>query len=102
MSFQKRVAQFFQKKLWPWNEIWRLRHNLEMANAAVDSCRRVEATHRGKWMAEANQFWGPNKFTDGEEATMVRFYEKGYGWREALSMLREYCGYDSRYTGVKR
>lgn len=80
---------------WPWREI----DELEKALAAKEALLKAShdrynnayrdgfTHHLQQWMAQANQYYGKEPFTDAQKTLMVDLYNRGYDRKEALEML---------------
>ncbi len=89
--------------LWPWSRIATLRRELKDARDA--SIHSYEAGynaginwHLHNWMANANIYYGPEPFRDGQMQLMMRLYQDGFTFYEALQRLRIAEGRDRTWT----
>jgi len=94
-----KILDWLHRHVWPWTEILRLNKellktslDLESALREVQSYLKENIAHRGNWLAIANQHWSSKPFTEEERTQMLCFYGEGYGWREALNLLKIYTG----------
>jgi hypothetical protein len=100
------VKLWFHKLLlrfWPWKDIDRLEKSLAQVRKDV-----VYAYERGhysgvrwhleQWMKQSNMYYGNECFNDGQEKLMMRLYQDGLTYREALDHLRLAEGRDIFYS----
>lgn len=93
-------------RCWPWDKIDRLERALASQNktliAASDrynSAYRDGFTHHlERWLANANMFYGPNPFTDGQKQCMIEMYNRGMTSHEGLDVLRMSEGRDQLWN----
>jgi hypothetical protein len=80
---------------WPWSKIDELERALTAqnqmliaANDRYNGAYRDGFTHHlQQWMANANRFYGPEPFRDGQKSVMIDLYNRGLTIKEALEML---------------
>jgi hypothetical protein len=80
---------------WPWSKIDELERALTSQNqmlinasARYDHAYRDGFTyHLQTWMANANRYYGPELFRDGQKSVMIDLYNRGMSIKEALEML---------------
>jgi hypothetical protein len=83
----------FLLRFWPWKEIHRLEQSLDEAkNDTIVAYDRGYNSgvrwHLENWMKQSNMYYGPEPFRDGQETLMMRLYQDGLTYRQALDHLR--------------
>lgn len=99
------MKAWFKKFLllfWPWSKIDELERALTAqnqmliaANDRYNNAYRDGFTHHlQQWMANANRYYGPEPFRDGQKQLMIDLYNRGMTIKEALDHLRVAEGRD--------
>jgi hypothetical protein len=93
------MKAWFKKFLllfWPWSKIDELERMLAELHGMLDRAhdRYWEANrlafnqHLQKWMANANVYYGPDPFNEGQTKYMIELYNRGMTAREAIDSIR--------------
>ena len=86
----------FKLRFWPWSKIDELEKALAAQNQMLiashdrynNAYREGFTHHLQQWMANANRYYGPDPFRDGQKSVMIDLYNRGLTIKEALDHLR--------------
>lgn len=92
----------FLLHFWPWREIDYLERSLVHAEKRVGEAYErghVDGVrwHLERWMMASNMYYGPESFRDRQEKLMIRLYEDGLTYRQAIEYLKVAEGIGSQW-----